>query len=187
MFADEKPELVSVVLLIGNFEKLQTTDYGDGDLLQQPDEDAAEFMIPANAKHHVEEVTWKWKLPADTALRVYAAGTHMHYVGRDALVTLERSHAMNGEPDEECLIQTPAWDFNWQHGYAYDTDYEHYPTMRDGDTLHVRCTYDNTLDNPFMRKALDEQDLDQPIDVPLGEDTLDEMCLVGVGVIAPNL
>jgi hypothetical protein len=186
MFADEKPELVSLVLLLGNFEKLQQTEVGDGDLIKQSDEDAAEFMIPANAKQHVEEVTWKWKLPAGSFLRVYAIGTHMHYVGRDELVTLERAHAVDGEPDEECLIQTPAWDFNWQHGYAYDTDYEHYPSMRDGDTLHMRCTYDNTLDNPFMRKALDEQGLDHPIDVPLGEDTLDEMCVAGVGVIAPN-
>jgi hypothetical protein len=173
--------------LLGNFEKREESDYGISDLIKQDDEDVAAFMIPANAKHHVEEMTWQWKLPAGSDVRVYAVGTHMHYVGRDELVTLERAKAEDGEPDQECLIQTPAWDFNWQHGYAYDTDYDHYPTMRDGDVMRLRCTYDNTLDNPFMRKALDEQHLDHPIDVPLGEDTLDEMCVVGIGLIAPNL
>jgi hypothetical protein len=186
MFADGKPKLVSLVLLLGNFDKLTHTDYGDGDLVKQPDEDVAKFLIPANAKNHVEEVTWKWKLPASNSLRVYAVGTHMHYVGQDERVTLERARAMNGEPDEECLIETPDWNFDWQRGYGYDTDYDHYPTMRDGDTLHMRCTYDNTLDNLRVRKALAEQQHDQPIDVPLGEDTLDEMCLAGVGVIGPN-
>ena len=58
--------------------------------------------------------------------------------------------------------------------------------MRSGDVLRMRCTYDNTLANPHLRPALDDQDLDEPVDVELGEDTLDEMCLIGIGIIVPN-
>ncbi len=29
----------------------------------------------------------------------------------------------NGDVDkEECLLQTPRWDLNWQRGYFYDGD-----------------------------------------------------------------
>ena len=41
----------------------------------------------------------------------------------------------------------------------------------------MRCTYDNTLDNPGTRRALDDGGYDAPIDVYLGEGTLDEMCI----------
>jgi hypothetical protein len=187
MFADDKPALISFVALIGNFGELVETDFGDGDLVEQSGEDANEFLIPAGAEDHVEEMTWTWKLPPGQVMRIYAAGTHMHYVGRDMRIGLERAEATDGEPDEECLVQTPAWDFNWQRGYGYDTDYEHFPSMRDGDTLRMHCVYDNTRDNPALRSALDQQGRPEPVDVRLGEDTLDEMCLAGIGVIAPNV
>ena len=47
----------------------------------------------------------------------------------------------------------------------------------DGDTISVHCTYDNTLDNPYVQRGLAEQGLTAPVDVYLGEETLDEMCL----------
>ena len=37
--------------------------------------------------------------------------------------------------------------------------------------------------NPFVQRALAEQGLSAPIDVFLGEQSLDEMCLVLVGLI----
>jgi len=49
----------------------------------------------------------------------------------------------------------------------------------------MRCTYDNTLDNPDVRRALAEQGLDEPIDVHLGEEALDEMCLGLFGILVP--
>jgi hypothetical protein len=39
--------------------------------------------------------------------------------------------------------------------------------------------------NPFVVKALNEQGLAAPQDVTLGEQTLDEMCLVGLGFLVP--
>jgi hypothetical protein len=106
----------------------------------------------------------------------------MHYVGVDMKITLE--HA--GGTDTECLIQTPHWDFNWQRGYAYDAAYEDLPAMRDGDTLHFRCVYDNTLGNLNVLGALQARRLANPVEVRLGEDTLDEMCLGAIGIISPN-
>jgi hypothetical protein len=124
-----------------------------------------------------------FKIPSATGLRIYGAGTHMHYVGRGMRVSL--THAATNET--ECLIETPSWDFNWQRGYAYDasalTDLS---TIEQGDVLHLRCQYDNTMGNPFVAAALKEQDLPSPVPVRLGEDTLDEMCLTGLGIIYPR-
>ena len=58
--------------------------------------------------------------------------------------------------------------------------------MGQGDTLRMRCTFDNSTDNHFVVEALDAQGLDKPVDVPLGEDTLDEMCLAAIGIMYPN-
>jgi hypothetical protein len=90
------------------------------------------------------------------------------------------------QPAEECLLQTPDWDFNWQRGYLYDAPLDELPTVKSGDTLDFRCTYDNSLANPFVREALDAQGLTAPRDVVLGEETLDEMCLGVFGVAYPR-
>ena len=42
---------------------------------------------------------------------------------------------------------------------------------------------DNTRPNPFVQRALQEQNLDQPIPVHLGEQTLDEMCIALFAVV----
>jgi hypothetical protein len=183
MLADERPELISQTVLLGNVEGHQDTPYGVGELLQQPDEDQPEFTIPAGVSDHVEEMTWTWKLAAP--VKVYASATHMHYVGRDMRVTLEHAQAA-AEDRDECLIETPRWDFNWQRGYGYAAEYAALPSMADGDVLHMRCVYDNTLQNRFVAKALRDRGFDAPVDVKLGEDTLDEMCVAGLAVLYPN-
>jgi len=60
------------------------------------------------------------------------------------------------------------------------------PTIKYGDVLHLRCQYDNTVGNGFVAAALKEQGLSAPVPVKLGEDTLDEMCLTGLGIIYPR-
>ncbi|MFT3924826.1 MAG: hypothetical protein QM778_19990 [Myxococcales bacterium] len=186
MLSQTRPSRISRSILLGNFTQPEsapyTSMYGDGMLIKQPDETEAKFLIPANAKDHVEEMTWTWKALSSDGLRVMGMGTHMHYVGRGMRITLERA---NG--DSECLIETPRYDFNWQRGYGYDAAFEQLPMMGVGDTLRMRCIYDNSMDNNFVRQALDDQGLDAPVDVPLGEDTLNEMCLGAVGIIYPNL
>lgn len=186
MLADERPERISQTVLLGNFTARFESEFGIGDLVTQPGESGPEFRVPAGAVDHVEEMTWEWSLPPGLELAVYGVGTHMHYVGRDMQIDLEHAAPADGEVAEECLIHTPAWDFNWQRGYYYDADFEELPVMRSGDVLRMRCRFDNSLANPFLQSALGEQGLEAPVEVQLGEDTLDEMCLGAIAIVYPN-
>ena len=51
-----------------------------------------------------------------------------------------------------------------------------------GDYLYLRCRFNNSMSNPYVVEALGEQGLDAPVDVYLGEETLDEMCLGVFGI-----
>jgi hypothetical protein len=150
---------------------------GFGDSLDGP------LMIPAGAKGHVEEYEWTVSyngqpIPDLVDIRLWAALNHMHKVGVDMRVSIE-----DGKTGvETCLLQTPRYDYNWQRSYAYDTPIATGFRVRGGDKIRVRCTYDNTLDNPGVKAMLAEVGLDAPVDVGLGEGTLDEMCLTGLGV-----
>lgn len=187
MLNDARPQYIVQPVLLGNFPGRVERPAGIGDLIKQPDEQVAEFRIPAGAASHVEEMTWTWTLPrSPNGIRAYYAGTHMHYVGRNMRVTLENNTPAPGESPRECLVETPRWDFNWQGGYGYFAPYEQLPLMNPGDVLRMRCVYDNTRGNPYLARALDERGLTDPIDVRLGEDTLDEMCLAAIGLIYPN-
>ena len=79
-------------------------------------------------------------------------------------------------------MQTPRWDYGWQRLYEYDVPVEEVFQVMPGDVVRVRCTYDNSLENPAVVDALQELGLDAPQDVHVGEGTLDEMCLAGIGV-----
>lgn len=167
------PEYVSFLALIGN---------SDGsELLPGPNDDKGkEFRIPAGVADHTEEMLFT--LDGIPDLRIFAVGTHMHYVGTDMLVGVQRDSPGAGEPAEECLIQTPRWDFSWQRSYAYDAPLDAVPVVSSGDKVYLRCKYNNSMSNPFVVQALAEQGLDAPHDVYLGEETLDEMCLGVVGI-----
>lgn len=115
-----------------------------------------------------------------------AVGTHMHYVGKDARFWIERNNPTAGEPAEECLVQTPAWDFNWQRGYMFDVSISELPTISSGDKLRLECRYDNSMSNRFVAEALAQEGLSAPHDVYLGEQTLDEMCLGAIGFLTPH-
>jgi len=163
-----KPAWGSLFELIG--------DPGAGDSLTGP------LMIPAGEKGHIEEYVYTvgdgQDIPDIVDVRIWAALNHMHKVGVDMRVTLEDRDT----GAETCLLQTPRWDFNWQRSYAYDTPITKAQRVRGGDKIHVRCTYDNTLDNPGVQDMLSEVGLDAPVDVTMGEGTLNEMCLTGLGV-----
>ncbi len=61
------------------------------------------------------------------------------------------------------------------------------PLTRSGDKIYLRCEYDNSMNNPYVVEALEDQGLDAPIDVVLGEETLDEMCLGVFGIAIPSV
>jgi hypothetical protein len=141
------------------------------------------FSIPAGASGHVEEFEWivsanGQSFPDSVEARVWAIANHMHKVGVDMRVWVE-----DRDTDAEtCLLHTPEWDFDWQRVYEYDALANEGIRVKAGDKVRIRCEYDNTLDNPGVVEALAELGMTEPIDVELGEGSLDEMCLAGLGV-----
>ena len=261
-FTQGEPEWTGASVLIGNFDKPLGPDLG---LLPGEDDPAGgpEFVIPAGKAAHRESM--RFLLPATLngapmpELHIYGVGTHMHYLGHDMKVWLDRAFAappctqgqldpmlactaancpgasggdlitcatkicakeaaaLQGacgdcikagvlagsavsdivtkckqqqpkpanitDPDSECLVETPAWDFDWQRIYNYNVPIAELPKFRAGDALNLRCTYDNTLANPAVKAALAQEGLSAPVAVKLGETTLDEMCLAILQVV----
>lgn len=174
------PDYIGTLTLIGNARGATANGMG---LQAGPDDRTAspEFRIPANAVDHTESMLFP--LPRATAdYRLWAVGSHMHYVGTDMRIGITREAPTADDPAEECLLDTPNWDFNWQRGYLYDVPIDQAPTAKGGDVFNLRCTYDNSMQNPFVQSALTEQGLTAPHDVQLGEETLDEMCLGIFGI-----
>ncbi|MBK9034327.1 MAG: hypothetical protein IPL61_24190 [Myxococcales bacterium] len=154
------------------------------DLLPGPaDRGAPEFRIPAGSADHRESM--RFTIGAlDAPLPLFSAYPHMHYVGTGIDVAIARAAPTAAQPADECLYSGD-WNFDWQRSYLYDAPIEALPTVATGDVIDVSCTYDNTLRNPFVQRALAEAGLEAPIDVVLGEETLDEMCLGIFGVVVP--
>lgn len=116
-----------------------------------------------------------FNMPVDGT--IVSLAPHMHVLGERLEATLE-----TGTPGAEasaCLVDIPAWDFHWQQTYALP-DATKLPVKK-GDRLKVRCTYDNSAENqPLIdgKKKLSSE-------VSWGEGTLDEMCLLFVGIRVP--
>lgn len=177
-FVEGIPKLKAEAIFIGNWETPLVLGTG---LHPGPnDKLGPEFVIPPNVSGHTEHMQFTVP-PTTPELRVWLAATHMHYVGKRARIWVERA-----DKSRSCFLETPRWDFNWQQGYAYQGDFDDYPIVRGGDVLHIECEYDNTLDNPFVAEALSDMGKSAPVEVRLGEETLDEMCLGIVGFVAPN-
>jgi hypothetical protein len=181
-FSDSAPEFNAVNALIGNFRARASN--GDG-LLPGPDDPASgpAFVIPANDAAHTETMQYTIKdsdVPAAFAPRLYGVGGHMHYVGVDEKVTLERADGSSA-----CLLQIPHWDFDWQRRYDYDAPIDQLLTVKAGDKFDIRCTYDNTMGNQKVATSLLERGIAAPRSVSLGESTLDEMCLVSITALYP--
>ncbi len=173
-WTEEEPETKAFMGQIGAIFNGDGVDPGPND----PD-GVPVFHIPPNVSDHTETITYQLPdiLPP---IPLFTMGTHMHYVGVDMKISIER------DGEELCWIQTPRWDFNWQRLYDIDAPLEDMPHVQGGDIITLRCTYDNTLDNPFLAEALDQQGLSEPIPVSVGESTLEEMCAMLFGV-ATNL
>jgi hypothetical protein len=83
-----------------------------------------------------------------------------------------------GAPGIDTCLLEDRWDFHWQRMYAYDAPASSLLTLDTGDKIKLRCTYDNTMQNPRLRDALLSVGRYATEDLHLGETTLDEMCLV---------
>lgn len=180
-FADGTPAFRAELKLEGNM----TVPNGDLGLQPGPnDADGPQFFIPAGASDHSE--TMRVALSQDYAdSHLWLVATHMHYVGVGQRISISRGSPSGGDPDSECLIETPRWNFGWQRLYAYDAALADTPGLAPGDVIELACRYENTPDNPFVVQMLAEYNFNAPIDVGLGERTLDEMCLSILGIATP--
>jgi hypothetical protein len=140
-----------------------------------------EFHIPADEPDHIERVTWTVPLGIGE-VRLFTVLAHMHLLGTSLSFDVVRAFPA-GEPANECLLDASRYDFAWQRFYTYDVPLDELPVVQGGDTLRVECHFDNSLGNEALREALAREGLDEPVDVTLGESTLDEMCLAGIGVV----
>ena len=190
----EKPQYGHLYYLIGNFGEA-VNEFGVGLLPGPADTNGVEFLIPADSKAHVE--TEQFTIPTlDSPVSNFARfppGTrlngewlHMHYLGFDQKITVSRPNPPPGQPAEECLAHAPQWEFSWQRSYAYDASVEELPTLDPGDVLQIRCKYNNSTDNPYVVRALQEAQMSSTIDVTYGEgETFDEMCITGLSLVYP--
>jgi hypothetical protein len=169
----KKPEYLLFTSAVGNAAAQGPN--GDG-LLPMPDDPGGVpvFEIPKNVHDHVEKM--QFTIPQKQAgaenqtIWIYGVMGHEHLAGVDVKVDLERG------ADSQCLLQDK-WDFHWQRMYTYASAVERLPTLEPGDRIQLRCTYDNSLSNRRLATELANRGL-SPVDIHLGEQTLDEMCLV---------
>lgn len=165
----KKPKYLLFTSAIGNAVKLETS--GDG--LQPGDGDpdgTPTFVIPANVRNHVERMQFTMPDPGNVGpIWIYGVLAHEHLAGIDVKVDLEKPG------DSQCLLQDK-WDFHWQRMYTYAADVEKLPVLATGDKIKVRCTYDNSMQNRRLGAEYEARGL-TPMDLHLGEQTTDEMCL----------
>lgn len=179
-FNDIVPDYLLVTVPMGNL--LTPLEGGTGLLAGPNDAGGAEFRVPAYVSDHVEKMQLTWPSVNGNGepmpeLSFYGAAAHMHYVGTKLRIEIDRADPAASEPASECLLEEPAWNFEWQRTYAYDAPLADLPKIRPGDVVRLHCEYDNSPSNPFVMRALEESGLSAPVDVFLGEETLDEMCL----------
>lgn len=121
------------------------------------------LRIPAGEVESVHEQDFTNR--SDTAWVVDGFTPHMHLLGTE--IRLDKVRA---DGSTECLVHIPDWDFNWQQGY----DVPEPLTVEPGESLRVKCVYDNSMEN---QPVVNGEQI-APRDVTWGEGTFDEMCLV---------
>jgi hypothetical protein len=176
------PRKMYFVTAIGNEVTAPNLEPGPGDA------GAPRFFIPRESADHTEkmfrEIT---TLGGLTNVKLYSVNPHMHLVGTHIRGEIIRPAARGTEPARECLANG-AWNFDWQRTYTYDAPIDELPSIEVGDRIAVSCAWNNTMDNPFVQRMLIDSNLPpQTIDISLGEQTTNEMCLeiFGIATDAP--
>ena len=112
--------------------------------------DSSEMEIPAGSTD--TRHSFGFTIPEAWAFRIHSASVHMHTLG-----VTGRIWAEHADGAEECVLDVPRWDFDWQRSYLLEEPVE----IPGGTTLHLECSWDNPTDE----------------DVYWGDGTGDEMCL----------
>jgi len=134
-----------------------------------------DLFLPANQSNIVQEKTLtalEWmsgKFYPDARAQVVMVAGHMHTLGTH--LTIERKNAQG----TTVLLDIPAWDFHWQGSYLLAQPISIAAT----DTLTIRCTYENTLE----QRQASHWTPTPIVDIQWGEGTHDEMCIGYVTVV----
>ncbi len=173
------PQRMYFVAAFGNEAAAPNLLPGDGD------NGTPRFLIPAMAADHDEHMRVTIPdLGGQTDVRLFSANPHMHLIGTHISSTIERPAARGSDPKTECLANG-AWNFDWQRTYQYDAPLDKLPSVAAGDIIDIKCKWNNSLDNPFVLRMMHDSGLSAPIDVALGEQTTNEMCLEIFGISLP--
>ena len=78
-------------------------------------------------------------LTKDAPFVVHAAGLHQHTLGTTSTLEVVRG----GGAGNECLLDIPRWDFDWQGTYEFSEPV----TVNPGDRIRVECHWDNSAAN----------------------------------------
>jgi hypothetical protein len=178
-FSSTWPQRMYFVAAFGNEFQAPNLLPGEGDL------GTPRFMIPAMAADHDEHM--RITIPPLgnlTDVRLFSANPHMHLIGTHISATIERPAARGSDPKNECLANG-GWNFDWQRTYQYNAPLDKLPSIQAGDVLDIKCKWDNSLNNPFVLRMMHDAGLAAPIDVALGEQTTNEMCLEIFGLSLP--
>ena len=97
-------------------------------------------------------------------MTIHTVTGHMHQLGQALSVRLIRQ-----DGTEECLLDIPRWDFDWQQRY----EFEKAISIAPGDQLEVKCVFDNSQAN---QPVIDGKQVTSR-HVQWGEGSLDEMCI----------
>ena len=119
---------------------------------------------PGEKRYHV--TAQSQPLPVDA--EAIGITPHMHYIGKEMKVVAETSDGKTIP-----LIWIKDWDFNWQGQYQYRSPIK----LAKGTVIKLDAYYDNSAENSRNPSS-------PPKRVGWGEQTTDEMCLLGVQVVA---
>lgn len=123
------------------------------------------FSVPPGESNSVHTLEFRNR-SADT-WHVLGAAAHMHLFGEHFRLDIER----DDDAGEECLLDIPEWDFDWQQVYRF-RDGE-MADVNPGDTVRLTCSFDNSPENQPVING----ERQQPGQVTWGGKTTDEMCL----------
>ena len=157
-------------------------------LLPGPGDDGApRFLIPTNVADHTEHMRvtipnlgGAHRRPAVLGEPAHAPRRHAH-LGDDRAARGARQRSEDRVPRERRLELRLAAHVHVRRAARQAAD-----DRRPATCIDVKCKWDNTMENPFVQRMLADASLPPvPIDITLGEQTTNEMCLEIFGLSIP--
>jgi hypothetical protein len=136
------------------------------------------FLIPAGETDWNER--WKQRWSGET-YPIWGVFPHMHYAGASIRMWVERP-----DGSTQCLSDIDRFDFNWQLTYLYDAPVDGLPVLARDDDMVIDCHYNNSESNDRLWAAMYAEDWLYPVDLGVGEDGFNEMCVMHFGTLVEN-